>query len=743
MITSEATQSIWQSGSFVGANRAMHRVTIQDLDMLICPVDIGKTPLPGVGVGVSTIVSDSLVPPTSSALSNVAGLNALDMRLSPSQTYASAMFGQLAQPVELPNVKSCGWSRSTSVDAAVLTLVLYNCQPLPLGTSPENTEDFESVGYYTADRGTTSYSSRWGYSANGWSGRITPDKLLRTYGGFGFNASVIPEDDENLYLSGLWLIDDVVYTPDGLINISARDLGRVLIEQICFPPVVPFSQYPLDFLPYKEVPNAPVPVVTGGWTSLSYASDSGIPYYGPNANIHGHTPSDAFDSSASTFWMSIGNAKPNAGYAYEYVEGKLPKAADTTALKFKVWGGPYRCYVSVKSNGNWLGSQTVPYDPHNPVSAPNGSNIPYVSAFTVGFENEIQMGFAFKNVTDVRLTFTDLYNSGIGPYRYRAGVRSCQVNTTETSMVASGNHQVGNYGDYTDIVKLLLAYGGFYWPADPALATTTKTDGSVVSSPTLTNDPYLGIGRIWGDVEQTGTASGTELDVATWDKKTLLDGISFVRDIVSYIFFIDETGGAVWRSPNIWQIGNYVGDSSASAGYKAGLDYIHTIDETQTLLDITVTTSSRNVFENVFVANTFGRYGAVAEGYNPNPSGLRRVGGYTSNNFQSTDESQIMADLIALRQLFQYRTDTVVITGNPAIQIDDQVRIFERITNEGYIHYISGIVSAFDMETGEWTYTLTTNWLGVTPFSDWTFQPSDLAAVTQTYLESIGKLGGE
>jgi hypothetical protein len=34
-----------------------------------------------------------------------------------------------------------------------------------------------------------------------------------------------------------------------------------------------------------------------------------------------------------------------------------------------------------------------------------------------------------------------------------------------------------------------------------------------------------------------------------------------------------------------------------------------------------------------------------------------------------------MADMISLRQLFTYRTDAVKIPANPAIQVDDQVRI--------------------------------------------------------------------
>jgi hypothetical protein len=47
-----------------------------------------------------------------------------------------------------------------------------------------------------------------------------------------------------------------------------------------------------------------------------------------------------------------------------------------------------------------------------------------------------------------------------------------------------------------------------------------------------------------------------------------------------------------------------------------------------------------------------------------------------------------------------------VIPANPAIQIDDQVRIFERVTDETFFHYVTGITSAYDAETGKGEYTL-------------------------------------
>jgi hypothetical protein len=97
-----------------------------------------------------------------------------------------------------------------------------------------------------------------------------------------------------------------------------------------------------------------------------------------------------------------------------------------------------------------------------------------------------------------------------------------------------------------------------------------------------------------------------------------------------------------------------------------------------------------------------------------------------------------MADLIAIRQMFTARTATVVIPGNPAIQIDDQIRILERETAETYYHYVRTINSNYDASSGEWTYSLETNWLGEIPFTLWAFNPSILDPVTQNFLKAVG-----
>jgi hypothetical protein len=140
------------------------------------------------------------------------------------------------------------------------------------------------------------------------------------------------------------------------------------------------------------------------------------------------------------------------------------------------------------------------------------------------------------------------------------------------------------------------------------------------------------------------------------------------------------------------------------------------------------------------VANVVGNYGAMAQGYNPQPSGIRRVSGWTDQNFQSEAECRIMADLIAIRSMFTYRKNSIQVPGNPAIQVDDQVRLYESTTAESYVHYVDSIKSDFNMQTREWTYTIDTHWLGEEAFDKWAFDPRQLSLETQQYLQTLGKL---
>lgn len=695
---SSATTATWQAGIFVGSTKPMVRATIQRLHVQL----------------------------------NAAG----------NQVYSSIPFGQASIPVEIPNLRSLKWNRTVDGGVATMTMTLFNCELLPLGASPTRVE-LDQPGFFTPTRGKTTYSSRWAHASNPWQDWLVPDRLIRTYEGYGFNPAVIPESDANLYQSGIWMIDDVTFDDTGVITIEARDIGRALIDQILLPPIVPTASYPLWFQKPVAVANPPITTTTGsGWVRPTYDTSSNVPWVGQSA-IFGHVAGDAFDSNASSYWLSVGNGAPEDQYSFEWVQGKF-SSQTLSAVRVTTWAGPYQVYVSVYAAGKWQGNKTVPYNPHNPVAYPNGADIRFSWSFNAVREGSTTFNFPtpIPGATKVRVTFTKLSRSAIGPYYYRAGLRTLEVSSSVTTTVDGGSHLEPDttppgVNDYTDIVKILLAYAGWHWAPDAARAFLTESDGSRVTLTPSSSDAVLKLGRVWGDFEESGTMSVTALGVDYFDKKPVLDVITAIRDVLGFIFYIDETGGAVFRSQNIWSVGNYVGDTAATAGRTTD---VVTIDESQTLMSASVKLSSRSIRERIFVGNLAGQIGAMTPGQNPYPSGLRRVAAWIDQHFTTAAECQIMSDLIGLRQLFTFRSDTVKIPGYPGIQVDDQVRIYERVTEEGYLHYVTDISMTWDIETGRYEYDLGTHWLGDVAFSNWTFNPDTLAAETQAYLHALGKI---
>jgi len=465
--TTDATKAAWASGDYVGTNRPMVRATIQRLQVMV--LSYGK------------------------------------------QQYSSVPFGQANVPLELPNIKDVKWSRTVDQGVASMTMTLFNTEPLPLGESPQN-GDLDQPGFYSPLRGNTTHSARWDRTANGWQDWIVPDRIIRSYEGYGFDPDVSPEQDPHLYPSGVWRIDDVTFTHDGLITIAARDIGSVLLDQIAFPPIVPFASYPVYFETAHAVANPDVVTSTGGWTQPTYELSSNQPYVGVGGSVHGHIGPDAFDTNAGTYWLSIGNARPDADYSFEFIQGKFTSRT-VSGIQARVWGGPYTCYVSVYAGGKWQGDQTVPYNPNDPISAPNGSNIRFLTHFHVDNEATISASLpkAIAGATKVRLTFTNLCNSGIGPWVYRAGVRSFKVSSAVSKSTPGGTHTEPRttppaISDYTDIVKLFLAWAGFYWPREATHAFRTYADTTRVTTPAPSNDPVLVQGRVWGDFEKSGTS---------------------------------------------------------------------------------------------------------------------------------------------------------------------------------------------------------------------------------------------
>lgn len=674
--------------------------------------------------------------------------------------FSSLLFGGGTTPMELPNVREVTWSRDVDVDVATCSMELYNTEPLPLGVKVGR--DLDQPGYFTYNRGaSTVYAAYWGHQVNEWSGMLMPDNVFMTFEGYGFDPEVGPDFDPNLVQTGVWMIDDVDYQANGIIKIEARDIGSLLIDHISFPPVTPFKAgwidrtkpphgpvypdgayaYPVSFVGENSEPIFNTKPVAN--TKLNLSPHTSSAAFWTSGAVYGHNLRDAFDADDSSYWLSTGNARPDQGYSFEWVQGKLNNVR-LRRVRFKSWKDGHTAYLGVFADGEWKGAQMVPYDPNHPASAPNDSDRPYVVAMRVTSTGwmEFDLGEGIPNATRVRITFGNLRHSGLGQFPYRAGCRRFEAYGTSGELTETETIDIfdQNYQDYTDIVKLFCAWGGFYWPHD---ATIPRSDGSSEPWDFDRDDPAWtiagryghGRGRVWGDLQASGTAGPAPIPQSVFDKKPLMDGIAYVRDILGFLFHIDETGGVVFKAPNIYRVGNVMRSLSERSGNWT--PQVLTIDETRTLIDYNAKLSGRNLRERTFVSGTTGEVGHMAAGWNPNPIGKRRVGGWTDQHFETAEECKVMAEMISLRQLLTYRRGSVTIPGYPGIQIDDQIRIFERVASEGFIHYITGLQSTLNNETGEYAYNITTHWLGERPFKRWAFDPAKLSKETRDFLEGL------
>lgn len=723
----------WESGEFIGDQRPIARVTVQH---------------PQMSLHQSTHPRARQVKATSPSGTPI--ISTPSTRKTTTQEYASFLFGdRQGYPKELQNIKRVAWQRGVDVDVAHCEIEVWNTEPLPPGATP--LDDLDQPGYYTYNYGGTKYSGRWGHTPNEWSRMLMPDNLVRTYEGYGWTEDVAPEKDGKLVLTGVWKIIDVdLTTSDKVIKLILEDVGCLLKEHIAFPPVVPWDFYPLEFGPIpspEPVWHTKINVASGQRVPATLVKTSNYPWTPPGTGpLNGHASEHALDGNPATYWLSVGNAHPSRGFAYEYFEVGVG-GVTLEEVRFTPAGANYTAYLSVSTDGGatWMGSTVIGWRSEG--IGRNGGDIAFVASQPCN-RGEVEYSFRvdpIPGVTNVRITLGNLQDFGFGTNRYRGGFREISVYSqmrTEQQWLeyvpfmpddAQAGAYPGIYNDYTDIVKLLCVWAGLYWPE---AAIMRNSDGTTTLYGPDEPDPVLAAdGRAWGDFENTGTQGPANIGISFWDKKTLLECVAYVRDLTGFIFMVDETGGAVWRLPNLYEVGNWVNTLSENPRRSSSLV---NIDEEHTLMDLRNKISGKNVRERVFVGNSTATLGAVSSGWNPNPTGLRRVGGWTDGHFVDPREVQLMADFITLRQMFTYRRDSVVIPANPAIQPDDQVQIFERLTSEGYVHYVSNVASDNDMSgSGQWTYRLDTHWLGEDPLERWAFDRELLSAETRRYLTAM------
>lgn len=616
---------------------------------------------------------------------------------------------------EVPNVKAIDIDRSIDTDAASCTLSIYNQKMLTNGEAGSAASVLGQPGYFTWRFRSTDATARWGEGPGAeWRDVLVPNALLRTYQGYG-GLDLSIEDAVaagNLVITGTWLVDTVHLGHDGMIELRCRDMAKLLIEQQLYPPLVPAALYPhgLRYCRWSETIHPAVPATPG--TSLygnkrcvyqrvgaSEASGSDVWQGGFDHSLHGHYPHEAFDGDPTTFWLSVGNSSPEEPFAVEWIEAACGDEIDNVYIH--AWAGGYRCYISVMESGAWAdgGHGTIPYETAGvgQYDGVNEASIPYVAQAGVPMDSETRIQLPRSYLAEkVRFTFTNLYNSQWGPYHYRAGVRQLglslgsSVTGATTGSAAYTTVADGNYRDYADIIKDLALWAGFY-----------LYDGTG-------GNPF-----VHGNIQDTGIAdTGSCIMEDQFSKKTVIDAMHLIRDIVSYVVRVDDEGGFRFEPPNYFSSGNY------DMG-RAYVSVIPEIDEAMQMTSYTAEYSDAPARSDIIISSdepTANFDNTVTTHLVPSNVALLR--GIVRPLMFPNELLTIPGEQLTMARLIDRNIRNALVGGsvgcaaNPCIGIDDQVRIHERVTSETGIHYIKGCRTSHDLDTGSYLMTLSTYRIG-------------------------------
>lgn len=252
----------------------------------------------------------------------------------------------------------------------------------------------------------------------------------------------------------------------------------------------------------------------------------------------------------------------------------------------------------------------------------------------------------------------------------------------------TSNRQPGNYDDYISIIKDILLWSGFY-----------LYDGGFTAG-------------VYGNLESTGAWSEAPIPHENFDKKPPIDAIRTIKEIVGYIVYVDDEGAIHFHSPNWWESGNFLPNGTH-------VDTIPVIDEAKQLTSYGVSFNDQTARSQIIISTydpTTYLDNTITTVLVPNTAdllrGMIKPAMWVNGLFTDPQEQKTMAELIALQVWFQQRQGQVSCIANPLIGINDQVRIFERQTGETYIHYIRGLSTHMDLDSGEYTMSVTCNWLG-------------------------------
>lgn len=649
----------------------------------------------------------------------------------------------------VPNVKSIQMERSIDSDAATCTITMFNQKMTgaAITSSLEGyiQDEFGQPGYYSPDRGDRKLVqnrrkgsqptkwARWQQNENEWHDVLGPNALLRTFQGYGGRGKSLEDAlaDGNVIQTGTWLVDRVSTGTDGLLTLECRDMTKLLLDQLIYPPLVPTWVYPLEYARWRwekvKVRVRVADAVRNVRRRCVYRDSSEDRWYpskvvaGRGAPIHGHYPADSIDRKGDTFWLSVGNSHPSKAFCTNWIEYEINEEID--AFFLEPWGGPYTCYVSLYIQGEgWIGDNTVPYDHtpligHQPHVVDTGADIPYMKKVEVGTSAPAGSGAAWASIIQLgkkykpkymRLSFRNHKYTQWGIWHYRVGIREFYPVLTYREAQYEDQDKIvklqGNYMDYVDIIKELLLWSGWW---------LYPTSGYVRQD---------SMPEVYGNLESTGAWNEEPLPREMFDKRPVMEAINELSAIVGYQFWIDEEGAAHWEAPNWYKAGNF---DIRSGEY---MSFLPEINEMHNLMSYTATQSDQAARSQVIVSTMDPMEfvpGTIVTKYKPKTAdmlkGMIKPAMWIQGNFSNKQESKVMAELLALRAFFAQRQGSISCVANPCISPNDQVRIVERVSSESYIHYVRSVETMQNFETGEYTANMSTHWLG--DKDDWAIVP--------------------
>lgn len=492
---------------------------------------------------------------------------------------------------EIPNIMTINIDRSIDNDSATCKIVMLNQKMNQNGTVTTGTagESVGTPGYYLPTHADSSQAvSRWGFSTNAWNDVLQPNALIRTYQGYGGRSKTISQalTDGNIVQTGLWLVDDVqMDAATGDMTISCRDMAKLLIEQTLYPPLVPTAgdaHYPLHYYKWLFDDHHVIPYGNTIYKTGYIAIENDTVAVGASSYYSANVPALAIDGTdPDTYWISGGHTTGDGSADFEYIEFDVNTTIE--GFNLQTYGGNYTVFASVKVGGAWQGTASIP------TSAP-GMNLPYVMTAGVGWEAaaQFQLGGAgagpghlpgqYVAAQKLRLTFTHLAKTSLGPNYFRCGIRDLTYGNFLGTVTGGGRTIVGIQRGYYNKLN-------GYWLAgsDGGVFTFGRLKFYGSEGSAVMNQPIIGIA---GDDLGTGyRLVGTDGGVFCFGKATYkgsLPGIGVVTTIAAgietgdagaggyYVFLFD---GSVYAFGNAAYHGNYTGLSGLCMAM--GVDQVH------------------------------------------------------------------------------------------------------------------------------------------------------------------------